>query len=401
MTTNDTPPLPMLPMHLMLTMGCWMSSPFALQCAKSVLPSLSGNPKKQLSAALQQAVSDEAQSRARNLLGGLLRYMDTPYAREVAEPACIWRRGNARLLDYGAGLRGGDAPLVLFVPSLINRYYILDLEENRSMLRFMADKGIYPLVLDWGAPGEHEQAFGCGDYITDILLAAVDFIYKVSRQRIVLAGYCMGGVLAMAAAQLRSRHIAALGLFATPWDFHCKELASLVLDRQWLPLVDSLLVSQDGVPADIIQSLFYLTDPFVFEQKFRRFADLPPDSRAARDFMELEYWVNDGVPMTSEVARDCLIGWAQENRLAAGRWRVAGKAIDPRKITMPVFLAIPRQDHVVPQACAQPLLDAMPHAQVVRPGAGHVGMIVGGRAKKELWQPFADWAFALHAAGAD
>jgi polyhydroxyalkanoate synthase len=344
--------------------------------------------------ALSQAVTEEAKSRANNLLSGILRYVDTPYTRDTDEPAAIWRRGNARLLDYGTPA-GAKGPVVLFVPSLINRYYILDLESERSMLRYLATQGLYPLVLDWGEPGKHEEAFSCADYVTDILIAAIDFLSKTSGGRIALAGYCMGGVLSLAAAQARQQKLCALALFATPWDFSCPTFKPFVLDDQWLPLAQSLIGSQNKLSADIVQSLFYLTDPWVFEQKFRRFQELQPESRAAKDFIALEHWVNDGVPMTSHVADDCLIGWAQKNDLMQEKWKVGGRIVRPCSITIPTLIAIPRNDHVVPYECAQPLADAMPNAHVINPGAGHVGMIVGSRAKRELWQPLTDWILSI------
>lgn len=401
MQTPVTPLLPNLPLHLMLSMGCWLSSPFALQCVKSVLPPsnpLAKSPVEspQKEAQLKEALAQEARSRASSLLSGLLRYAETPYQRNVTEPPTIWRKGNARLLDYGvitASKQAETRPVVLFIPSLINRYYILDLEEERSMLRFLAAQNLYPLVLDWGQPGATEAGYDCEAYIEKILLPAIDFI--ATGQQIALAGYCMGGVLSVAAARLRPKNIAGLALLATPWDFHCKEFSPFILDPAWQSVLNSLLDQPRQLPADVVQSLFYLTDPWVFEQKFRRFADLQSDSRAAKDFIALEHWVNDGVPMTSGVARDCLLGWAQNNVLAKNEWKLSGKRIDPNKIDMPAFIAIPRNDHVVPHACAMSLATAMPHATLTHPGSGHVGMIVGSHARRELWQPFADWVHNL------
>jgi len=369
---------------------------------------------------VQQAVAEEARNRAASLLSGILRYYDTPYKRTVSEPPCIWQRGNARLLDYGQNslslrerveMRASQATppspvasrhplpkgegIVLFIPSLINRYYILDLEEERSLLKFLAMQGIYSLALDWGEPGAFEQSFGCNDYITKILGPAIDFIAGITHGRITLAGYCMGGNLALAAAQLKRKHVSALALLATPWNFHCKEFLPFVIDKQWLPMVKALIAAQKTLPAEIIQSLFYMTDPWVFEHKFRRFADLDPDNRAAKEFVALERWVNDGVPMTANVALDCLIDWAQENQLENNKWQIANKKIDPKKIKLPTFIAMPQSDHVVPHDCALPLAQAMPHAKIIHPSAGHVGMIVGHKAKKELWQPLATWLHGI------
>jgi polyhydroxyalkanoate synthase len=61
-----------------------------------------------------------------------------------------WREGALRLLDYG---RGSAGPAVLVVPSLINRYYVLDLLPEQSFLRHLAEAGLRPLVVDWGEPG--------------------------------------------------------------------------------------------------------------------------------------------------------------------------------------------------------------------------------------------------------
>ena len=390
------PNLPTLPLHLMLTMGCWLSSPFALRCAKSAFPSLNSDPlNPQAQSQFESALAEEARSRASNLLSGILRYVEAPYTRTLGEPPVIWQKGNARLLDYGARVTAtADQPIVLFVPSLINRYYIFDLEEDRSLVRFLAQQGVYPLVLDWGAPGDGEESFGCDEYVTEILNAAIAFIAGAAKQRIVLAGYCMGGVLALAAARLQSKHIAALALFATPWDFACAEFSPFVVDAKWRPTIEAIILAQKQLPADIIQSMFYMTDPWVFEQKFRRFSDMQEDSRAAKNFIALERWVNDGVPMTAKAAKDCLIGWAQENNLALGKWKIDSKVIDPSKIKIPTFIAIPKNDHVVPKNCAMALAQLVPHAQVIHPGSGHVGMMVGSSAKRELWTPFLEWVGA-------
>lgn len=339
---------------------------------------------------LQNAVSREAKNQASEMLAGVLRYYETPYKRDVSDPPCIWQHGSARVLDYGQRITDPKA-VVLFIPSLINRYYILDLEEERSFLRYLASQKIYPLVLDWGQPVADEKNFNCGDYVTEILLPAIDFIAKISGGQVALAGYCMGGVLALAAAKLKPRKISSLALLATPWDFHCPEFAPFVLEKKWQVEMAKLIDNKKTLPAEMIQSMFYLTDPFLFEHKFRRYAGLDPNSRAAKDFVALEHWVNDGVPMTSGVAHDCLIGWAQENKLMKIQWRVAGKNITPPSPALPTFIAIPKNDHVVPFDCALPLAIAAKHAVIIHPSAGHVGMIVGSHAKRELWQPYANW----------
>ncbi len=411
-------PLPLLPMNLAMTLLTTLSWPIALQCANAGLLPLKKDmvrkdlveklPQKKLSAAIHA----ETKQRISELLLAILRFNNSSYKRDVKEPPCIWQLGNARLLDYSVQQNynhsnnddhdndnyydhyhdcDNSAPLILFVPSLINRYYILDLEKERSMLRFLATQSIDTMVLDWREPGKMEEDFSVADYVTEILLPAIDFLHKTSGKKIILAGYCMGGVLAAAAAQLCPKKIEKLALFATPWNFHCREFSSFILDKKYQQSVSSLILKQQSLPAEIIQSLFYFTDPFLFEEKFRRFIEMDCESRAAKDFIALEHWVNDGVAMTANVAHDCLIDWTQQNILSLGKWQIGKVKINPQKIKQPTFIAIPKNDHIVPYDCAIALAEEIKNSYVINPSSGHVGMIVGSRARSECWNPLVEW----------
>ena len=387
-----TNPLPLLPMHLTQSMGTLHSWPFAMQLANAESLPLKNSLKQKLNdPKLHQALQNHARNESKALCDAIKRYIDTPHIRTLIEPPCIWQQGSARLLDYGQ-LEGPECDqLMLFVPSLINRYTILYLNEQRSMMRFLRSQGVYPIVLDWGTPSNNQQHDNISDNITNILLPAIDHIHDMSGEAVSLGGYCMGGILALAAAQLRPLKIDRLALFATPWNFHCDTFKPLILDDDYQGILAELIDSQDMIAAEMIQALFYVTDPFVFEEKFKRFATMKEGSPAARDFIAREHWVNDGVPMTRGVAQDCLVYWAQQNQLAKNKWKVANRIIRPEKISQPTFIAIPKQDHVVPHDCAWPLAELIPHAHVIHPNAGHVGMIAGGRAKRECWNPLLEW----------
>src|ERR1700761_6846390 len=155
-----------LALHLANATGAWMSSRAALPLLKSgLLPwrpefALQGGS---LSLALNVAKSDsfdaaldeELTRRAELFLDGVERYRQHPYRRDLPEPPLLWQEGTTRLLDYRP--RGGTP--VLIVPSLINRAYILDLAPGQSFLRYLADQGLRPLLVDWGAPGTEERGF--------------------------------------------------------------------------------------------------------------------------------------------------------------------------------------------------------------------------------------------------
>ena len=118
---------------------------------------------------------------------------------------------------------------------------------------------------------------------------------------------------------------------------------------------------------------------------------LDPASAKARAFVALEDWLNDGVPLPAPVARVCITGWYAENLPGRGAWRVAGQAIDPAQIDLPSLVLIPAQDRIVPPASAEALAAALPRAEVCRPPLGHIGMVVGGRAQRSVWNPLAAW----------
>src|SRR3546814_17470322 len=103
------------------------------------------------------------------------------------------------------GGRRGGIP-VLVVPSLFNRGYILDLSAGRSFLRWLADQGFRPFLVDWDSPGEAERRFDLTDYVAGRLEAALNVVLDATGGRpVAVLGYCMGGLLALALAQRRRR----------------------------------------------------------------------------------------------------------------------------------------------------------------------------------------------------
>ena len=111
--------------------------------------------------------------------------------------------------------------------------------------------------------------------------------------------------------------------------------------------------------------------------------------------MAVEDWLNDGVPLAAPVAREVLGEWYGENRPARGEWRIAGTAIRPQDLRLPSLVAIPARDRIVPPESAEPLAVALPDATVIRPVAGHVGMVAGASAERALWHPLLEWVQRL------
>jgi polyhydroxyalkanoate synthase subunit PhaC len=394
-----------LPAHLASAMMLWLSSRAALPILKTVslVLSATGEPLRVLAAEIDAlglervaAALDRALAeRAERCLTGLEAYRRHPFHRRQADPPVLWREGTTRLVDYG---RRGD-PAILVVPSLINRHYVLDLLPERSFVGHLAAGGLRPLVVDWDEPGPDERRFDLTDYIAGRLEAAFDAGLAEAGGPIAVLGYCMGGLLALALALRRQREIACLTLLATPWDFHAEHEARARLLRTVADWLSALHGPAESVPVDVLQGLFFLLEPFGAERKFVRFAGFDADGAAARVFVALEDWINDGVPLALPTARECLRRWYGENEPARGLWRVAGRPVRPEALRRPVLVVIPGGDRIVPPHSAEPLAAAFDNARVMRPALGHVGMMSAARAPALLWAPIAEWLRTQLAAG--
>ncbi|HSU03964.1 MAG TPA: alpha/beta fold hydrolase [Acetobacteraceae bacterium] len=319
-------------------------------------------------------------------MAGIAAYRRHPWERALPDPAAAWQEGGSRLLDYG-----GDGPPVLFVPSLVNRAYVLDLAPGRSMLRWLAGRGMRPLLLDWGWPGPVERRFTLTDYVAGRLERALATSAALAGEPVLLAGYCMGGTLAVAAAERRPDLVRGLALLAAPWDFHAGDRALALLAARCARLLEPIMAASGTLPVDCLQMLFALLDPFGVAEKYRAFARLDPDSERARLFVALEDWLNDGIPLAAPVARECLTGWYGENSPARGTWRVAGLAVEPRRLRMPCLVVAPGRDRIVPPASARVLAGLIDGAVLHEPAAGHIGMAAGAGAEQALWSVLAAW----------
>ncbi len=398
-----------LALHLAVAALTWQSSRNAWPIWSSgSLPWKDEKAAAELRKALQsvdpddfaQAIDAAVRARSLQLLRGIQVYQKHPYRRDLSDPPAIWQEGTTRLLDYGRKVpRGGQkGPVLLFVPSLINRAYILDLAAEGSLLRDFAARGFRPLLVDWGRPGAEERRFNLTDYIAGRLEGALDAARALEDGPVVAVGYCMGGLLALALALRRQRDLAGLVLMATPYDFHAGGSAQAqALSRATLGLGPTMELLGE-LPVDAIQALFAVLDPQLVVRKFLSFGRLDPAGDKASAFVALEDWLNDGVPLAAPVARECLQGWYGENTPGEGRWQVAGRVVDPAQLDLPALSLIPANDRIVPPGSARALAARLPRGEVMEPTLGHIGMVVSFKARTAVWDPLAEWCRAAAAA---
>lgn len=392
-----------LPLHMAVQTLMWMSSLAALPGLKrgslnwsprlnAQAESLQKNLQKVDPDAFAAAVEEQSRQRLAAFADGVLAYRAMPSQARLKPPPAIWQSGGSRLLDYGATnkkARNG-APL-LFVPSLINRAYILDLTKTRSLMRFLADKGYRPLLMDWGETGPDERDLTLDDYIAGRLGNALKAACDLTGRPVTVAGYCMGGLLGLALTQLCPDKVASLVLLATPWDFSAMDTGKIRMLQAMVPGLQQMLDVTGVMPVDVLQAMFASLDPQLTPAKFQAFAALDGQSAPAQAFVALEDWVNDGVPLAGPVARACLTDWYVNNDTGLGQWRVGDQLIRPENISVPTLVVVPERDRIVPPQTVIPLGQKIKDATTLHVDAGHVGMIVGATARQKLYNPLAAW----------
>ena len=393
-----------LPLHLGTALMTWASSESAWRLWKPGLPSSSQNSPvtdvlKEIAAVdagrFEKALHREIGRRLDRLAEGVMAYRNHPCHRTLQDPPAVWREGNTQLLDYGTThrlARARGARAVLVIPSLINRWEVLDLTAEKSLLRAMAAAGLRPYLVDWGAPDADERRFDISAYVAR-LERALGFVARRARRAPAVMGYCMGGTIAVALAARRPRQVAGLALLAAPWDFHADKAGHAFLLSAG-PMLAQLADQAGELPVDILQTLFWSLDPWLAVKKFARFLGMDQASEQAREFVLLEDWLNEGAPLAGPVARECLIGWYGDNLPGTGKWIVGGKRIVPSRIARPALVMIPSGDRIVPPLSAVALAEpgrGLKNARRIDLPLGHIGMVVSGRARELCWTPLIDW----------
>ena len=135
---------------------------------------------------------------------------------------------------------------------------------------------------------------------------------------------------------------------------------------------------------------------FVFNSRSPRdsvseFAVLDDDNPKARLFVSVEDWLNDGVDMPRDLARTCILDWYNDNRPGLKQWEVGGRLMDLSMLTVPALVMASTNDRLVPRESSLAMAGLLPDAKVMEPSAGHIGMMTGRNAERQVWAPIAKW----------
>lgn len=329
------------------------------------------------------------------MLLGIRLYQNHKYRPEPLKLDTIWRQGSASLKVIPGQAPGAGKAAVLLVPSLINKAHILDLMEDRSLLRFFAAQGFSVSLLDWGDISSDPGQQDIDGIIMRRLVPAIEALCEQEGRPVHALGYCMGGTLLTGAAIHAQKNLASITLLAAPWDFHGGSQALLNRVKFWAPSAMPLIEEKGLLPVDWIQAVFASLDPFMAAEKFAKFADMKQDSPEARLFVAVEDWLNDGVDLPSPVAQHCIKDWFFENRPGTGEWTVGGEEIKAQQIKCPALIVASKRDRLVEFDTAAMLHKKIKGAELISPDCGHIGMIAGSKSVELAWKPIAEWLSRL------
>jgi polyhydroxyalkanoate synthase len=213
----------------------------------------------------------------------------------------VYTRGSMRLLHFAPTVR--HATPILFVYSLINRYYILDFLPGRSLIEFMRDQGFDVYAIDWGTPGDLESRPHLGGHVQRPNKSAVALDPAVSGAKdLTMYGYCMGGTMALAHAALYPKAPAQLRRPGHPRRLpRGRHLPHLDQARYFD--VDAMVDAHGNVPIDLMETGFSMMAPV---QRITKWLDVfrrIDDPEFVTTFLAMEKWASDNVPFPGELYR--------------------------------------------------------------------------------------------------
>ncbi len=304
----------------------------------------------------------------------------------------IYTRGSMRVLRFEPTVRRFETP-ILFVYSLINRYYILDFLPGRSLIEFMREQGFDVYAIDWGTPGEVENHMTWDDFLGGLIHSAVKAVLRQSgAEDLTLYGYCMGGTMALAYAALYPEKVRNFVAQATPVDFHEGGIFTTWTRPEYFN-VDAMVDAYGSAPIDLMETGFSMMAPV---QRLTKWLDVfrkIDDADFVTTFLGMEKWASDNVPFPGEVYRQYIKDCYQENNFVNGRMVVGGRTVDLGAIRCPLLNLIAENDTIAPPPSSEALMEKVGSTDktMLRFPVGHIGLSTSSKGPKQIWPKIAGW----------
>ena len=306
----------------------------------------------------------------------------------------LHRRGTLSLYHYHATTDEVYRVPILFVMAPTNKGYILDLAPGQSLIEFLLGRGYDVYLMDWNAPSDDERDLKIDDYVLDFIPDALHRVQQDSGEdEVTLAGYCAGGMLsAIHVALFPDGPVKNLVCFTTPLDFSKMKLFRSMADPHVFD-VDRIVDAVGIIPADLVVAGFDALRPASRIAGELRLWDNLWNDEFVKGYRMMQRWGNETLPLPGGYFRQTVKELLRANALYEGKLKIGGHLVDLAKITVPLLHVIAQYDHIVPPACAHPLVERVgsrDKEEVVLPG-GHVSIAAGANAVKRMWPKLDSW----------
>lgn len=298
----------------------------------------------------------------------------------------VLRNRLMELIQYQPTTKSVHAEPVLLVPAWIMKYYVLDLSETNSLVRFLVHQGFTVFAISWKNPDSGDRDLGMDDYVRHGVLATLDAINAiVPGVRVHAIGYCLGGTLLATVAAWLGRAgrqaLKTVTLLAAQTDFTEPGEIALFVDEGQFAFLERQMWQRGYLDKSQMKSTFQMLRSNDLVWSYRLHNQLLGERAPVSDLMA---WNADGTRLPYRMHVEYLRGMFLDNALARGDWKVQGTAVNLADITVPIFNVGTVQDHVAPWRSVfklQALTDA-PQTFVLTAGGHNVGIVnPAGQAK--------------------
>lgn len=333
-----------------------------------------------------------------DLAGRLAEGMDALKKVKDSSPGvsprdCVFEDGKLKLYRYSGRAESRNAVPLLIVYALVNRPYMADLQEGRSLIQGLLEAGIDVYLVDWGYPDKADAGTSLDDYVNTYMDECVDFICeKHDIKSINMLGICQGGAFSLCYTALHQEKIRNLITTVTPVDFHTKNdlLSHLVRHID----IDLCVDTFGNIPGDFLNGIFLSLKPYrLMGQKYIDFLEIMEDEDKLANFLCMEKWIFDCPDQAGQAFRDFVVQFYQQNGLVKSQVQIGGEMVDLENITIPVLNIYARDDHLVPPDASKALagcVSSEDYSELEFPG-GHIGIYVSSRSQTLLPPTIAEW----------
>jgi polyhydroxyalkanoate synthase subunit PhaC len=298
-----------------------------------------------------------------------------------------------RLLHYKPITKQKYHYPLLIVYALINKSYILDLQQDKSWIRSLLEQGINVYLLDWKAPSKLDKYTTIDDYVNYFIYECVEKIKNIENvEKISLQGYCMGATMSLMYSSLYQTNIKNLITIAPIVD--AEKDKSVIRNMAHFMDIDKVLSIHENFPYELLYLVFASLKPY--KQGVSKYLNLfnnLEDENFVQNFLRIEKWLYDTPPIAGEAFRQWVKDIYQQNLFSKNKMIVGENKINLSNINVPLLNVVAEADHLVTPDCSISLNDLVSSSEksLMKFPTGHVGLIASGFSQKIVLPKIAKW----------